>query len=197
MIKTIVFDFGGVIGGNNNAWDGAQKRIKDISGLTTEELEKLFHIHWEDISINKKDFTRFLEDLVKNSKNNLSVDKLKQIYAEDVKIDNDVLDVIKNLKQKGYRVIILANDSKFGEKIRLDKINDYVDKVYSSATLQMRKPDPEIYKHVLKLENIQPDETLFIDDKQRNTVVAEALGIKSIVFKNAQQLLEDLRKYLH
>jgi putative hydrolase of the HAD superfamily len=60
----------------------------------------------------------------------------------------------------------------------------------------MRKPDPEIFNLVLEHENISPNEALFVDDKTRNTTVAESLGIKSIVFKDAKQLIEELSKYL-
>jgi putative hydrolase of the HAD superfamily len=196
MIKTILFDFGGVISESNRSWDSMHKRIKEVSGLTNEELDEIFHTHWEDISVNKKSFTHFLQDLVVHSKNNLTVEKLEQLYAQDVTINNDVVEIIKNLKKKGYRVVIFANDSKFGEEIRLKKVEKYVDTIYSSATLQLRKPNPAIYKRVLQLENIHPEEALFIDDKERNTVVAERLGIKSIIFKNTVQLQNDLQKLL-
>ena len=68
-------------------------------------------------------------------------------------------------------------------------------KIYVSADLCLKKPDKDIYEYVLKDLNLAPEEAVFIDNMERNTVVAEELGIKSIVFKDAGQLKEDLRKF--
>jgi len=59
MIKTVFFDFGGIISGDNNSWDSMHKRIKTVTGLATEELDKIFLKHWEDISTNKKSLQNF------------------------------------------------------------------------------------------------------------------------------------------
>ena len=42
------------------------------------------------------------------------------------------------------------------------------------------KPSREIFEHVLRSENIRPDQLLFIDDSERNTEAAAAIGIKTI-----------------
>lgn len=196
MIKTIYFDFGGVISEDGNSWDSMYRRIKETTGLTTEELEKIFYTDWEEISVNKKSYITFFEAIVTASKNKLTVKELLEIYDTDTILNLEIIDIIKNLKKKGYRVVLFSNDSKLGEKLRLKKAEKYVDKIYSSATLQLRKPDPKIFKFVLEAENISPNEALFIDDKLRNTVVAEKLGIKSIVYKNPKQLHSELLSIL-
>jgi len=196
MIKTIFFDFGRVISGNHNSWDGMHKRIKEETGLTAEELDKIFQKHWEDISVNKESETDFLKEVATHAKKEVSVNQLADMFAADTKIDSNVIEIMRNLRDKGLRIVILANESKIGEETRLKKIADVVDEIYSSATLRLRKPDPAIYKFVLRKEKLTPDEALFIDDKERNTVAAEALGIKTILYKNPAQLKEELKKYL-
>ena len=42
----------------------------------------------------------------------------------------------------------------------------------------MRKPNPDIYEHVLNENSLAPDETLFIDDTKENTDSAQRLGIQ-------------------
>jgi FMN phosphatase YigB (HAD superfamily) len=56
----------------------------------------------------------------------------------------------------------------------------------------MAKPDPAIYRHVLKELGTQPEETLFLDDKLVNVEAAEALGIKAIQFSTVDRLRADL-----
>ena len=41
----------------------------------------------------------------------------------------------------------------------------------------MRKPDAEIYTHVLQQHNLIAKETLFVDDKKENTDSASTLGM--------------------
>ncbi|NTU69886.1 HAD family phosphatase, partial [bacterium] len=44
---------------------------------------------------------------------------------------------------------------------------------------------------VIKKLNINPEETIFIDDREKNVKVAQSLGIKGIIFKNKNQLIKD------
>jgi putative hydrolase of the HAD superfamily len=52
----------------------------------------------------------------------------------------------------------------------------------------LRKPDPAIYELTLTQMHIQPEQCVFVDDKERNTEVARALGMKVIVFRSAADL---------
>lgn len=197
MIKTIIFDFGGIISENADSWNTMYKRIPERTNLTTEELDEIWKENWIEVSIGKKDLTDILDIFVGRSKNKITTKELLEIYSSDTKLDEDVLEVIRELKNKGFRVIILSNESRVGEKIRLGKIEKFVDKIYSSSSIGLRKPDPQIFNHILSKENLERGETLFIDDKDRNIIAAEALGIKGIVYRNIQQLKEDLGKYIH
>ena len=42
----------------------------------------------------------------------------------------------------------------------------------------MRKPDAEIFNHLIKQHELIPKRTLFIDDKKENTDAALALGFQ-------------------
>ena len=52
------------------------------------------------------------------------------------------------------------------------------EKVYFSFEVGMRKPDAEIYLHVLQQNDLSPKRTLFVDDKKENTDAAQALGLQ-------------------
>jgi len=56
----------------------------------------------------------------------------------------------------------------------------------------MRKPDPQIYRLTADRMGPLPKECVFVDDKARNTAVAEMLGKKAIVFRSAAQLMRQL-----
>ena len=61
-----------------------------------------------------------------------------------------------------------------------------------SGEEKTRKPFPGIYQRLLDRYDVKASDALFIDDSLRNVKGAEAVGIKSIHFKNPQQLQENL-----
>ena len=97
------------------------------------------------------------------------------------------LDTIRRLRGKGYRVCLLSNTNPFffewAESGAFDShghsIRDYFDALYVSFQCRMLKPSREIYEHVLRSEGIRPEQLLFIDDSERNTEAATALGIQT------------------
>jgi putative hydrolase of the HAD superfamily len=58
----------------------------------------------------------------------------------------------------------------------------------------MTKPSKEIYLHLLEKYNLNPEETIFIDDLQENINGARKAGIHGIRFKNVMQAKEDLAR---
>ena len=98
------------------------------------------------------------------------------------------LDTIRRLREKGYRVCLLSNTNPFffewAESGAFDShghpIRDYFDALYVSFQCKLLKPSREIYEHVLRSEGIRPGQLLFIDDSERNTEAAAALGIQTI-----------------
>ncbi len=61
----------------------------------------------------------------------------------------------------------------------ISRLDNLVDKVYFSHEVGMRKPNAEIYTHVLVQERLLPNETLFIDDRADNIQAAADLGIRT------------------
>ncbi|MDE7149834.1 MAG: HAD-IA family hydrolase [Bacteroidales bacterium] len=55
----------------------------------------------------------------------------------------------------------------------------HFEQAYLSHELHLRKPQPEIYTHVLRDAALRPEETLFIDDRAENIAAAATLGIRT------------------
>jgi putative hydrolase of the HAD superfamily len=111
------------------------------------------------------------------------------------------LDTIQRLREKGYRVCLLSNTNPFffewAESEAFDgkgnPISSYFDSLYVSFRCKLLKPTREIYEHVLRSEGIRPEQLLFIDDSERNTEAAAALGIQTLqVETNSDWTREDL-----
>lgn len=56
----------------------------------------------------------------------------------------------------------------------------------------MVKSDEGCFEYIVKVSNINPKETIFIDDYPGNVRNAEEVGITGIVFHDAEKLKESL-----
>ena len=78
------------------------------------------------------------------------------------------------------------------EHINIEK--SYV--VSGENDLFFKKPDHTFFKEYLQKNSIDPQETsiLFIDNKKNNIKAAQQVGLATILFKNSEQLKDELKK---
>lgn len=66
------------------------------------------------------------------------------------------------------------------------------DVIVISAEVGLRKPDPRVFELTAELLHLPLAACLLIDDKPRNTLAAQAIGMPAITFTSPQQLLQEL-----
>lgn len=206
VIKNIVFDLGGVIMTLDPA--EALRRFKAL-GLSDAEryldsyTQSGIFGHLEEGKITAEDFRSKLSSLTGHE---LTFDECKHAwlgYRKDVPQRN--LDLLKELRAKGYRLILLSNTNPFMMDWALScefdgkgsSLNDYFDALYLSYRLGIMKPAPDFFRQVLDNENILPEETLFVDDGPRNVEAAGKLGFMTMCPDNGSDWTGELRSLLH
>lgn len=206
VIKNIVFDLGGVIMTLDPA--EALRRFKAL-GLSDAEryldsyTQSGIFGNLEEGKITAEDFRSKLSSLTGHE---LTFDECKHAwlgYRKDVPQRN--LDLLKELRAKGYRLILLSNTNPFMMDWALSSefdgkgssLNDYFDALYLSYRLGIMKPAPDFFRQVLDNENILPEETLFVDDGPRNVEAAGKLGFMTICPDNGSDWTGELRSLLH
>ena len=70
----------------------------------------------------------------------------------------------------------------------------YMDGAVFSCDVEMIKPEPEIYQYILEQYDLNPSETVFLDDRKENCQGAEKQGIHAIQFKSFKQAAAELEK---
>lgn len=151
--------------------------------------------------ISAEDFRRELSLLVGRE---LSMDDCYQAwhgYVDHVPKRN--LEAILSLRAKGYKVCLLSNTNPFmmqwadndfdGEG---HPIGYFFDAMYLSYECQAMKPRREIFEMMLKGQQAQPEETLFVDDGPRNVEAAKALGMQTLCPQNNEDWIEPLEAML-
>ena len=109
-------------------------------------------------------------------------------------IDSNVK-LLKFYKEhQDYNVYALSNfppDYFMEAKDKYDFLSIFDNKVISGL-VGLIKPEPEIYELLLDRCEIDPAETVFIDDSKVNIEGARNAGINAILYENHRQLLDDL-----
>jgi len=194
LIKTIVFDFGGIF--CNDDHPAHAKLVAQKHDVNADEfLDYLIEITHTKHDIGMCTDDDFIQDLNDHFGINMS---LEEYDADTVEIfhpiNNELWDVLKEWKGK-YRLGLLSNNNPlFVDRFRkLNKLDAVFDFQIFSCEAKIRKPDPEIYKLLIKTAACSPDEIVFIDDKKKNLKPAKHLGIKTILFKDPVQLIEELK----
>ena len=107
------------------------------------------------------------------------------------------VEVLKCLKSNNkHRIYALTNWSAetFPRALELFDFLHWFDGRIVSGEENTRKPFREIYDLTLSRFNLNPAETLFIDDNLRNIKAAETCGIQCIHFQSSDLLINELKK---
>jgi putative hydrolase of the HAD superfamily len=108
----------------------------------------------------------------------------------------DTVALLRRLKSKGYPLYCLSN-MHFASIEYLEQKEafwDVFDGRVISCRLQLCKPEAGIYQHLLSTFGLEPHETVFIDDVQKNLDAAAKVGIRTIRFENAAQCERELAR---
>lgn len=189
---SIIFDFGGVLGSDANSWTN-DADVLEKTGLSSDEITRLFLYHWRHLKVGEEDLQTFFEDIAKRSNKPIAVSLLRDLYHRNIVINREILDLVKQLDQD-YALYILANESLEGMNVKKEKfdLHNYFLEIFNSAELGVSKPDQKLFFTVLKKINTSADRVLFIDDQEKNINAAQKLGIKSVLFTGSKQLQEEL-----
>ena len=97
----------------------------------------------------------------------------------------DALSVLTTLRERGYRMGIIANQPLGSEK-RLARFGLLVffEVVCASAEEGVSKPDSEIFRRALTRAGCAPDEAVMIGDRTDNDIApAKALGMRTVLIR--------------
>ncbi len=86
--------------------------------------------------------------------------------------------LVLRAKRAGLRTGLLSNS--WGNEYPREGWDQMFDAVVISGEVGMRKPEPEIFAHVLELLGVRAEETVFVDDLRPNVEAAEALGLVAV-----------------
>jgi putative hydrolase of the HAD superfamily len=196
-IKTIIFDFGGV--------------ILDIDPqITIKEFQKM---GFKDVA--KTNSKEFIEDIIRKFERGIYTPevfrkKLKaflELEVSDQKLDDawnaliydipaERIEILEQVK-KNYQMLLLSNSNEIHYDLYVRDLqlrfgyrefDELFDKSYFSFDMHLSKPDPEVYEFIINQHDLKPSQTLFIDDNEENIAAASKLGLKTYLLAKPERV---------
>ncbi len=93
--------------------------------------------------------------------------------------------LVLRAKRAGLRTGLLSNS--WGNEYPRAGWDEMFDAIVISGEVGMRKPEPEIFAHVLGLLGVRAEETVFVDDLQPNVDAAAALGLVTVHHRSYEE----------
>jgi epoxide hydrolase-like predicted phosphatase len=190
MKRAVIFDFGGVLMKTINqhprhAWD-------DRLGLAHGSVEKVVHggESWRRAQTGEMLVEDYWSDVARQLHLiKADVEQLAQDYFSADRLDDDLMDYIRELRNDGYSVALLSNDSpSLSDKLRGLGIVDLFDPLVISGSTGVMKPNAAAYQAILSALGRPPAETVFIDDMPANVAGAQAVGMHAIRYVDGMDL---------
>ncbi len=200
-VTSVIFDLGGV--------------LVDLSAeKTAAEFAVLAGISMPDVFLaytSNPDFNAYEKGDISDSDFRNAVRRIFSTDASDFEIDRcwnamllnlptTKLKLLEALKQR-FKTIVLSNTNaihlNYIERFMLNgtRLERHFHKAYYSHKLRMRKPELNIYSHVLKENNMIAEQTIFLDDSRENINAAKSLGIQTIHITHPDQVFDIFSKY--
>jgi len=201
-IKTIYFDFGGVL--VNPPSMQSINRWKKILGLAGKpEIEAML--------VNPNE-SPLVQDICLGK---VSEDQLWQIMAEKWHVKPALLRRVRRWLfskralntpmvrfmaelSEGYQTAILSNAGDQTWRVIEDvyHLDRHVEDIIISAEEGLIKPDPRIFQVAMDRLGATPETSLFIDDYPLNIEAARAFGMHAVQFINNEQTVQSVRAHL-
>ena len=196
MIKNVVFDFGQVLVRFEPSYM-VGRYISEPSDARRLETVVFDRLYWDKLDAGTISDSEAVE-LIKARLPERLWNVASEIYYNwiyNIPEIEGMRELVLHIKKEfGVSVFLLSNISRyFAEHSSEIPILELVDKCIFSAVCGKVKPDRDIYVYLCAECDIDPCETVFIDDREKNTKAAEEIGITGYVFDGDAQ---KLRSYL-
>jgi putative hydrolase of the HAD superfamily len=206
-IEAVISDFGGVL--TSPLFDSFAA-FQDSSGISLEALGKamaavgarrgtnpLFDL--EKGRMTEREFLGAIsEELTAQLCRPVELHGFGERYFEHLHPNEPMIEYMRGLKQRGYKLAICTNNVREWEQLWRAKlpVDAIFDVVVDSAFVGVRKPEPRIYELTLERLEVPAGASLFVDDVELNCTAARELGLDAVWFQSTEQAIADIERAL-
>jgi putative hydrolase of the HAD superfamily len=206
-IEAVISDFGGVL---TTPLVQSFMAFQDQTGITTETLGKAMQAASEAngdnplFEMERGELTEvgFLAKLTDSLEPLLGhrpeMHRFKEIYFEALDPNPPMIELMRELKDAGYRMAMLTNNVREWEPWwrPMLPVDEIFETVVDSGFVGCRKPESKIYTLTLDRIKMPAESCLFVDDILVNCEGAEKAGMTAVHFQENEQAIGEIRAAL-
>jgi putative hydrolase of the HAD superfamily len=197
-VRNVIFDLGGVVFDWNP--DHIVARVQPVPELRAALKAALFgHADWRLFDRGTLTEAELIERLqTRIGATRQEVEVILDAVRESLVEKPETLQLIRALQGQGTPLYCLSNmpGSIYAHLRRRHNFWDAFSGIVISGQVQMMKPEPEVFRHLLATFNLRPEESVFIDDLPANIESARQVGLHTVWFKDATQCRRELDQIL-
>ena len=197
-VRNVIFDLGGVVFDWNP--DHIVSRVQPEPELRAVLKEALFgHADWRMFdrgTLTEPELIQRLRRRLGPTQPEVQVilDAVRNSLVEKP----ETLELLRSLQGQGTPLYCLSNmpASIYAHLRQRHSFWDVFNGIVISGEVQMMKPEPEVFLHLLATFGLRAEESVFIDDLPANIESARQVGLHAIRFKGAAQCRRELDQIL-
>ncbi len=197
-IKNIIFDLGGVL--MDIDFKLTHRAFEQLGVPNFGELYNQYHADafFSDFEKGKIPTEQFFDRIRRICQCDLSNDAIQNAWnALLIGFPADRNEWLFRIREK-YAIYLFSNTNilhyqsfaKTFVKTTGKELNSCFVKAYYSHEMGLRKPDPDSYLAIIKEQQLDPAQTLFIDDTIKNIEAAKELGIQTVHLAAPMSVME-------
>lgn len=200
-IKNIIIDLGGVVIDLDR-----DRCVREFERLGLAEANRMLGLYKQekpflDIETGEMSPGEFFDDIRRRIGKGVSDSEIEDaFFAFLVNLPVERLRMLREWRDKGYRLFMLSNTNAvmyngwIRRKFACDgfRVEDYFDGIVTSFGEGVCKPNPRVFEAVLRRYDLNPAETVMLDDSEKNCLAAKSVGMQAIRIQGENGLKEAL-----
>lgn len=178
--KVLFSDIGGVL--LTNGWPYKSRLAAcEKFGLDIVRLDILHNFIFNVYEMGKITLEDYLDLVIFHEPRDFSREEFKDfMFAQSAELP-EMLSWLVEWKEnhQHIKVISINNEARELNRYRIEKfkLHRFFDAFVSSCEVEMRKPDPEIFRLAIGIAQVKPDECIYFDDREMLVGAAKNAGI--------------------
>ncbi len=182
-VTCLFLDVGGVL--LTDGWSlAASQQAARTFGLDLEEFIIRHNQALGTFELGKLTLKEYLNQMVFYKERPFTQAQFRKFMFAQSQSHPDMIGLARRLKARyGLKVLVVNNEGHGLNEYRIRKfhLDGFVDSFISSCVVNMRKPDPDIFRLALETAQVQANRVVYIENTPMYARIAKGLGIRSIL----------------
>jgi len=182
--KVVSFDLDGTLFDNtfvDSVWLEEIPRLYSVkNGISVDDAKKIVKREYDLVGKEKLEWYD-IDYWIGKFGLNVEAEELLRSFEHKIRTYPEVPVVLEQLKQKGFRLVVVTNAHRefVGLELEKAKMRDYFDRVFSSTSdFGVVKKTVKLYRKVCSILGVSPEEVIHVGDDQKfDFDVPRRLGI--------------------